>query len=109
VLQFASPLAYGTLVGFVVGYRARFQVYKATTITMLLAFVLTSIFTSLLLFWFYNTTPVGPTAMTAILNTMLTPQYLLQLALSFVLSFAAALNGAYLAQSFKRNRGVRIQ
>ncbi len=95
VLRFASPVAYGTLIGFVVGFRARHHPYQFTSVVIILLFFATCIFALM------NTS--------AIRGILFSSLYILWSALSFVLSLAAALNGAYLAQSVKRNRGVQIQ
>jgi hypothetical protein len=83
---------YGLTVGFVVGYRARHQHHRFTTIVIVLLFALT----------FISSIVLGSTALLSFHNLAL-------MGVSFLLSLAGALNGVYLAKSVKRNRGVRIQ
>lgn len=95
ILSVILPIVYGTIVGFSVGYKARRPPYLPTVVVSILLFAFTSFKTFLDL----RALPVGPP---------LTP-LLLWTALALVLLLAGALNGAFIAQSVKRNRGVRIQ
>lgn len=91
VMRFASPLAYGTIVGFVVGYHARHQAYRSTFFTMIAIFLVTSGWSLAINAW-----AVGFSL------------DMLQTVFFSLLALGAAFNGTYLAQSVKRNRGVRI-
>jgi hypothetical protein len=93
-MSFVLSFAYGLVIGFVVGYRARHHHYHFAVIVMLSLFVVTladSIFA-------YSI---------AGLAGFFTMNMLLML-ISLILNVAGALNGAYLAQSVNRNRSVRI-
>ena len=94
-INFAVPLAYGTVVGFVVGYRARYRPYLIASIVMILLFFLSLFIT----FAMYG----------AMRSYMFSLSYLMTSLRGNGLALIAALNGVYLAQSVKRNRGVQIQ
>ena len=94
-LRYATPLAYGTVIGFIVGYRARHHPYRFTVIVIVLLFLVTTAF-SLVIFSYLR-------------GFLFSLSYTLSTAFGFLLSLVAALNGAFLAQSVKRNRGVQIR
>lgn len=94
-LRYTSPLAYGTVIGFIVGYRARHHPYWFTFVVIVLLFLLTTAF-SLIMFGYLR-------------GFLFSFSYMLSTAFGFLLSLAAALNGVFLAQSVKRNRHVQIQ
>jgi hypothetical protein len=90
----AVSLAKGTTVGFVAGFRARGRPYLSILIVMPLLFAL-SLTINL---YIHRRLPL-----------LFSPRFFLTMVLYEALGLAAALNGAYLAQSVRRNRGVRIQ
>jgi MFS family permease len=98
-MSFVLSFAYGLVIGFVVGYRARHHHYRFAIIVILVLFVVTlacSIFA-------YSRIPGAiATGFFTVINVLL-------MLISLILNVAGSLNGAYLAQSVKRNRRVRIQ
>ncbi|HEY0076113.1 MAG TPA: hypothetical protein VGB77_18575 [Abditibacteriaceae bacterium] len=92
-----SSFAYGLTVGFVVAYRARYHHHRFAVIVICLLCALT-LFLSVIT---YSRT-IGITKYLSLFNVMI-------MVISLILNLVGGLNGIYLAQSFKRNRGVRIQ
>lgn len=93
LVSLGFALARGSLIGFVVGYFARHHHYRFAVISMIVNTIL-----GLLLSMMLSALSYWPSLR----------QIWLTVVLSFIISLAAAVNGAYLAQSYKRNRNVRI-
>jgi hypothetical protein len=94
-ISICLALGRNTVIGFVVGYRARHQPYKRVLIVSLMLFALNFVYEAII---FRNSRGFNLLHIFSFWSIFYT-----------FIDMVAALNGAYLAQLVKRNRGVRIQ
>jgi hypothetical protein len=94
LLTLALNLAKGTTIGFLIGYRAHYLPYRHTAVVILALWII---------MYMYEVVRFQLST-----RAFFSQMVLFSLAVYGIVVLPTAINGTFLAQSFRRNRGVRI-